>query len=451
MKNEAKSLSQLLSEMRQLREDVAELSTSARDHQRVESSLRESLAFMQSIVETVREPLVVLDADLRVVSANLAFYRTFKVTPEKTEGHFIYELGNRQWDIPRLRQLLEEIIPQNTFFDDFEVEHDFPDIGPKIMLLNARRLPGSGSRPEMILLALEDITEMKKAQEALKEAYEEMEQRVEARTRELALANRELQREIEERQRAEELLREKAQELARSNADLEQFAYLVSHDLQEPLHVASGFLQLLARRYQSKLDAKGKEFVDCTLNSLSRMEQLIKDILDYSRVTTRGKAFEKVDANAVVEQVIKDLSLTIQEKKAKITHDALPEVMADKPQLTRVFQNLIGNALKFSGDQPPRVYVGARLAEGEWQFWVQDQGIGIDPKHYEEIFLMFQRLHSREEYPGTGIGLAICKKIVERHRGRIWVESAPGKGSTFYFTLPVRHRSEDPAKSGDAL
>ncbi|MFW6127398.1 MAG: sensor histidine kinase [Thermodesulfobacteriota bacterium] len=450
MKDEAKPSQDLLAEVQTLRRDLSRLQAAEERHEQVEETLRDSLAFTQSILGTVREPLVVLDADLRVVFANPAFYRTFQVDPRETEGKYIYELGNHQWDIPRLRQLLEEIIPQNTFFDDFEVEHEFPGLGRKTMLLNARRLPGNGTRPEMILLALEDITERKKAREVLKKACEEMEARVEERTRELALANQELKRKVEERQRAEELLRQKAQELARSNADLEQFAYLVSHDLQEPLHVASGFLQLLARRYRSQLDDKGQEFIDCTLDSLSRMEQLIKDILDFSRVTTRGKEFAPVDANAVLEQVIKDFSLTIKEKRARITHDALPKVMADQSQLARVFQNLIGNALKFSGDQPPRVHVGARSTDGEWLFWVQDQGIGIDPRHCEGIFLMFQRLHSREEYPGTGIGLAICKKIVERHGGRIWVESEPGRGSTFYFTIPRRQHPEQQAEPGNA-
>jgi PAS domain S-box-containing protein len=391
---------------------------------------------VQSIVATVREPLLVLDADLRVVSANPAFYRIFQVNPQETEGRFIYDLGERQWNIPGLRQLLEEIIPRNTSLDDFEVEHDFPAIGRKTMLLNARRLAATNLRSPMILVAMEDITARKQAQEALRQAYAELEQRVAARTRELALANQELQREVEERKRAEELMSLKAHELARSNADLEQFAYLVSHDLQEPLHVAAGFLKLLSRRYKGKLDPKAEEFIDAALESIQRMEQQIRDLLDYSRVTTRGKEFERVDVSAVVDQVLKDLSLAIQEKKAKITREPLPRVMGDPSQLARVFQNLIGNALKFSGDKPPRVHIGVEQAEGEWRFRVQDQGIGIDPKNFERIFLMFERLHSRSDYPGTGIGLAICKKIVERHGGRIWVESEPGQGATFYFSLP---------------
>ncbi|MDI6854139.1 MAG: ATP-binding protein [Deltaproteobacteria bacterium] len=448
MKDEAKSREELLAEVRQLQQDLSNLHAAEEQHEQREETLRESLALVQGIVETVREPLVVLDRDLKVVSANPAFYRTFKVTPEETERRFIYDLGNKQWDIPALRKLLEEIIPQNTFFDNFEVEQDFPGIGRKTMLLNARLIQKGEKRPEMILVAMEDITEVKQAQDALKKAYAELEQRVATRTQELALANRELQREIEERKRAEELLLQKAEELARSNADLEQFAYLVSHDLQEPLHVASGFVQLLARRYRDKLDAKANEFIARALESLSRMEQQIKDILEFSRVTTRGKEFALVDTNAVLDQVLKDLGATIHKKKARITHEPLPEVMADRAQLERVFQNLIGNALKFSGDQPPRVHIGAERLNGEWRFSVRDQGIGIDPRHFQRIFLMFERLHPREEYPGTGIGLAICKKIVERHGGRIWVESQPGRGATFYFTIPVRRRPEAPAEPG---
>ncbi len=415
---------------------------------RDESSLREALTFAEAIVETLREPLVVLDADLRVVTANPAFYRTFKVTPQETEHRFFYDLGNRQWDIPHLRDLLEKIIPQSTVVEDFEVEHDFPHIGRKAMLLNARLISARGGQPHRILLAIEDITERKRALEALKKAYEELEERVEARTRELSQANLRLQKEIEERKRAERLLARKAEELARSNADLEQFAYLVSHDLQEPLHVVGGFLQLLSRRYKNQLDAKGAEFIDCALDSVNRLEQQIKDLLDFSRITTRGKEFERVDVNAVVSRVLQDMSLIIQEKRAEITCEPLPSVMGDPSQLARVFQNLIGNALKFCGDQPPRIHIGVRPSPEGWQFFVQDQGIGIDPKHGERIFLMFERLHSRSEYPGTGIGLAICKKIIERHGGRIWVESKPGEGATFYFTLPADSLKEGEEASG---
>lgn len=241
---------------------------------------------------------------------------------------------------------------------------------------------------------------------------------------------------ITERKQAEEMLAVKAQELARSNADLEQFAYIVSHDLQSPLTVIAGFAELLARRSQGKLDAKAEEFITHIQEGVKRQQHLIKDLLEYSRVTTRGQEFTAVDCNALLQQVLDDLSLVIQERGAVVTRADLPTVRADASQLGRVFQNLIGNALKFCREGTPRVEIGAEPGKQEWRFWVRDNGIGILPKDFERIFMMFERLHDRSEYPGTGIGLAICQKIVECHGGRIWVESEPGTGSTFWFTIP---------------
>lgn len=241
---------------------------------------------------------------------------------------------------------------------------------------------------------------------------------------------------ITERKEAEALLARRTAELERSNADLEQFAYSASHDLQSPLNVIGGFADLLARRCQGKLDEKAEEFIKQIQEGVKRQKQMIKDLLDYSRVTTRGKKFESVDCSRVLDQVLTDLSLTIQEKKAVITYDNLPTVMADASQLGRVFQNLIGNALKFCREGVPQVQIGASRGQQEWRFWVRDQGIGIPPKDFERVFMMFERLHDRSEYPGTGLGLAICQKIVERHGGRIWVESEPGSGTTFWFTIP---------------
>jgi PAS domain S-box-containing protein len=243
---------------------------------------------------------------------------------------------------------------------------------------------------------------------------------------------------ITARKRAEALLAKKTAELERSNADLEQFAYIVSHDLQAPLTVIAGFAELLARRSQGKLDDKAEEFIEQIQEGVRRQQHLINDLLAYSRVTTRGKEFEPVDLNAVVAQVLTDLSLLIQERGAVVSHEPLPTVMADAAQLGRVFQNLIGNALKFCREGVPQVQIGAEPGEQEWRFWVRDNGIGIPAKDFDRIFMMFERLHDRSAYPGTGIGLAICQKIVERHGGRIWVESEPGTGSTFWFTLPER-------------
>jgi PAS domain S-box-containing protein len=251
-------------------------------------------------------------------------------------------------------------------------------------------------------------------------------------------------RDITERKRAEEELRRTMVELARSNKELEQFAYVASHDLQEPLRMVTSYVQLLARRYQGKLDADADDFISYAVDGATRMQALINDLLAYSRVGTRGKPFEPTDCEAVLEQALANLQVAIEESGAVVTYDPLPTVMADGTQLVQLFQNLIGNAVKFRGEQPPRIHISAHRQSAienrksdEWTFSVRDNGIGIDPEYHDRIFMIFQRLHSREEYEGTGIGLAVCRKIVERHDGRIWVESQPGKGSTFYFTIPT--------------
>jgi len=244
-------------------------------------------------------------------------------------------------------------------------------------------------------------------------------------------------RDITARKEAEEALRQALAELERSNRELEQFAYVVSHDLQEPLRMVASYAQLLARRYRGRLDPDADDFITFMVDGASRMQQMINDLLAYSRVHTRGRPFEPTDCQAALDRALANLQMAIQESGASITHAPLPTVMADASQLAQLFQNLIGNAIKFRSEAPPRIHIGAQRRDSEWLLSVHDNGIGIAPQYHERIFVIFQRLHSREEYPGTGIGLAICKRIVERHGGRIWVESEPGKGSTFYFTLPA--------------
>lgn len=250
-----------------------------------------------------------------------------------------------------------------------------------------------------------------------------------------------VQIDITRRKNRESDLARLTEELARSNAELQQFAYVASHDLQEPLRMVASYTQLLAKRYKGKLDEDADAFIGYAVDGANRMQQLIRDLLEYSRVGSETQAFEKTDCDQVFQHVMSNLSASIQEHQTEMTQDVLPMVQAHPTLLTQVFQNLIGNALKFQGDSRPKIHVGARALTDGWEFSIRDNGIGIAPDQRDRIFTIFQRLHSRSEYPGTGMGLAICKKIVEIHGGKIWVESEPGKGSTFYFTIntpPVR-------------
>ncbi len=363
----------------------------------MEVAVRETLRYAEGIIETVREPLVVLNVDLKILSANRSFYKTFKVAPDETVGNFIYDIGDRQWNIPSLRTLFEDILPKSTKFDNFEVEHNFPIIGRKIMLLNARRIYRKSIGTQMILLAIEDITERRQREEELKKLSEE---------------------------------------LRRSNDDLQQFAYVAAHDLQAPLHLVDGYMRLIARRYKDKLDEKAHEFIEGAIDAVKDMRDLIRDLLEYSEVGSTDIHAEPVVCSSVLNKAISSLRKAIEKTNAVISHDKLPLLAVDASQVSRVFQNLVGNALKYHGKETPVIHMSAQQMENEWVFSVRDNGIGIAPEQTERIFKIFRRLHGKGEYPGTGIGLAICKKTIERHGGRIWVESELGKGSTFYFTIP---------------
>ena len=351
----------------------------------------------QTILDTLREPILVLDGALRVNMANRSFYRIFRVKPEETENKPIYELGDGHWNIPRLRVLLAEVCSVGRQAEDFEVECDFPGIGRRFMILNARRIERETGQA-MILLAIEDISERKAIDRALQLH---------------------------------------AKELERSNADLEQFAYVASHDLQEPLRMITSFTQLLAKRYRGKFDSDADEFIAYIVDGSTRMHRLINDLLAYARLGSRAAEFVPTDCEAIFADAVSNLGSAIEENGATVTHDPLPTVMADTDQLSRLFQNLLSNGIKFRAADPPVVHVSARRNGNEWLFSARDNGIGIDPEQFGRVFLIFQRLHGKSEYSGTGVGLAICRKIVERHGGKIWIESQPGKGSTFYFTLPA--------------
>ncbi len=382
-----------------------------------EPALEEAGIYAQSIVDTLREPLLVLDAGQRVLSANRCFYQTFQVSPEETEGYLIYELGGHQWDIPGLRELLETIIPVNTHFRDVEVEQAFPTIGRKTMLLNARRLERTSGEPWLILLAIEDITD---------------------------------------RRRTEALLVRHAQELARSNADLQQFATVAAHDLQEPLRKVQFFGEQLRIEYGEALGDEGRDYLERMRNAAKRMQRLINDLLALARIRTTERLFVPVDLAEVIRNVVSDLQVQIEQVGARLHVGELPTIEADPIQMRQLLQNLIDNALKFHRpDEAPVVMIRGELLgvrEGRpsenssvaesCRVIVEDNGVGFDENYLDRIFAPFRRLGGSDQHEGTGIGLAICRKIVERHGGEILAKSTPGKGSTFIVTLPVVHGKE---------
>ncbi len=354
--------------------------------------------YLKAIFQTVREPLIVLENDSRIQMANPAFYQTFQVSEAETIGYRMNELGNGQWNIPELDTLLSTVVTQNISFEDFEVKHNFPLIGFKTMLLNARQIHLDESHAPLVLLAIEDITTRKQAEAALEV---------------------------------------KIRELARSNAELEQFAYVASHDLQEPLRMIASYVQLLARRYQGKLDQDADDFIGFAVDGANRMQTLINDLLAYSRVDRKGRPMERVNCEHVLEFALEDLKILIEQSQATITADPLPIVIGDTGQLTEVFENLLSNGIKFHATAPPCIHIAVADQGSDWRFSVRDNGVGIEPQYWDRIFLIFERLHDRTTYSGTGIGLAITKKIIERHGGRIWLQSEPGFGTEFYFTLPM--------------
>lgn len=361
------------------------------------AELRASGELTSAIVETMRYPLLVLSASLRVESANQAFLDTFKVDREETIDQLIYNLGNGQWNIPELRRLLEDILPSNSAFDDFEVTHDFGHIGVKTMLLNARRLKGDDDHSRSIVLVIADITE-----------------------RTLIAKN----------------LKMISNELMRSNAELDQFAAVASHDLQEPLRLMSSYIDLLQRRYGGLFDERAQSYMTYVTNGAQRMSEMIGAILSYSRLGHEGAGMTSVDSSVALERAVENLQSKISESHGAIVGVGLPRVHANLEQLTRLFQNILSNSLKFrSPARSPMIRVNAQESDQAWTFAITDNGVGMEKIDQVRIFELFHRAHPEREIQGCGIGLAICKKIVEHHHGRIWVESQLDVGSTFYFTV----------------
>jgi PAS domain S-box-containing protein len=375
------------------------------ERKRAEEALREARAYAESIVQTVREPLVVLDADLRVISANRSFYQTFQVSSEETANQILYDLGDRQWDIPSLRHLLEEILPQNTCFQDFRVDHKFEHIGRKTMLLNARRIYREHNRTQMILLAIEDITERKRAEDELHR-----------RAAELEVANRELEA---------------------ANRELAAFSYSVSHDLRAPLRGVDGFSQMLLDDYGDQLDAQGKDYLRRVRAGIQRIGQLIDDLLTLSRVTRGEMRRETVDLSALARAVAEELREQDPARKAEFAIADGLVAKGDPELLQTVLENLLGNAWKFTSTHPEaEIEFGALpQQQGQPAYFVRDDGVGFDMAYADKLFGLFQRLHAMDEFSGSGVGLASVLRIIHRHGGRVWAEGAVGQGATFYFTL----------------
>ncbi len=401
------------------------------ERKRAEEALREREARIRRLVESNIIGIGFSDLNGGVLDANEAYLQIVGYSRQDLLSGKIRSLTAPEYSATDIRGV--EKIMKTGAITPFESEFIRKDGSRVPVMVGVALLEGS---PKQAISFVLDLTELKRAEEALRKAHEELERRVQERTSELQQSNRQLESEVMERKRAEVVLAQRSQELARSNAELEQMAYVASHDLQEPLRMVASYMELLERQYADQLDANAHEFIGFAVEGAKRMKALIQDLLAYSRVGTQAKPFQPINCTAAAKMAMRSVHLAIAESGAHIRCDPLPTVMGDAGQMTQLFQNLIANAIKFRRDQPPEIYIHAEPEDGFWRLSVQDNGIGIAPEYFERIFVMFQRLHNRGRYPGTGIGLALCKKIVEHHGGRIWVESSLGGGSTFIFTLP---------------
>jgi two-component system, chemotaxis family, CheB/CheR fusion protein len=389
-----------------------------------------SRLYAESIVATIREPLVILDRNMLVRTANRAFYRKFGTSEEETEGRSFYGLGHGSWDMAPLRQALEKTICLDGKIVDLEVRYTFAGIGERVLLLNACEIFRKDNAEQLILLAIEDVTVAWRREDNLRVFSGELERKVEERTASLKESNALLKN---------------------SNENLEQFASIASHDLQEPLRKIRTFAALLNQRHSKDIDADAKELLLKISLSAERMSSLIRDVLDFSKVL-EGNVFEMTDLNRILQHVIVDFDLLIAQKGASVRHDELPVINAVPLQMTQLFFNLISNALKFvKTEVAPMIYISSRMLDpGEVEKFPSldtriryaeivftDNGIGISPQFSEQIFLIFQRLNDRKRFEGTGIGLALCRKIVTNHRGEIFMDSQNESGSRFHIILPV--------------
>jgi PAS domain S-box-containing protein len=397
------------------------------------AALKASESQLRLVLDATPASIVYVDREQRYRFSNPVYARGLGLLPDEIAGKRVQEvLGVEHYEL--LRPYIERALSGQAV--TYETERPFPG---GIRHVHATYVPDIGPDDVVkgMVAMIYDVTEEKEAQKAQELLLREVERQralLQQTNTELSAAETTLQQMNDE---LEARVEERTADLVRSNADLQQFAYVASHDLQEPLRMVASFMQLLEKRYKGRLDEQADRWIEYAVDGATRMQTLINDLLAYSRVGTHGNAFNFFALTEVLSNVVKNLQLSIVESGAEITFDAMPGVTGDAVQLTSLFQNLIENSIKYRGENTPRIHVSAQRQGEDWLFCVRDNGIGFDPQFSERIFIIFQRLHNRTKYPGTGIGLAVCKRIVERHSGRIWVETEPGKGAAFYFTLPV--------------
>lgn len=431
-----------------------ELTTTNQELQTRNDLLHESYEYSNAIVSTMHEPMLVLGHDLRVKSANKVFYEKFGVNELETVGELLYDLGNKQWNIPALRELLEDIIPKNAQFYNYEVKHTFQNIGEKIMSLNASRVIQKTHREQLILLIISDITEVRRllVEKELREKEILTNETNKRKTEKLRLEKAVKER-TQELNTANQSLEEKNKALLNMNKELEAFAYVSSHDLQEPLRKLQIFAGIILEKESQNLSNKGKSYLELMQQAAERMQLLIQDLLSFSRISVAERQFETTDLRMILEDLLSEFRDDIEEKNAVIDIIETCEVHIIPFQFRQLMHNLLSNALKFSiPGVPPHITIKSRNIVNQKlkleglnpqknysHISITDKGIGFEQKYSTKIFEVFQKLHSKEEYPGTGIGLAIVKKIIDNHNGVITATSKLNKGTTFNIYIPNLH------------
>ncbi|MGA7576682.1 MAG: ATP-binding protein [Desulfobaccales bacterium] len=389
----------------ELTQTVAQLEEEVRNRQEAEEAIRAASAYARSLIEASLDPLVTISPEGKITDVNQATERATGIDRARLVGT---DFSDYFTEPAKAREGYRQVFSRGLVVDyPLTLRHASGRLLE--VLYNAAIYRNEAGEVQGVFAAARDITERKRAEQELARLNEELEQRVQERTA----------------------------ELERSNRDLEDFAYISSHDLQEPLRKIANFSEMLARQYQGQLDEHGVRYFGYVTDGAKRMQDLINDLLNYSRVGRAEIPLTPASLEDILKGTLNDLHTVIKDSRAEISHEPLPALQVNPHQLGQLLQNLLTNAIKFHGGQPPRIHLAARQEDSEWVFSVRDYGIGFEPQYADGIFKVFKRLHSKEEYPGTGIGLAVCKKIVERHGGRIWAEAEPGRGATFYFTIPA--------------